>query len=176
MNNPITSLIIEGRAGESNSSSWQTESPPQWDPLQVVTVDWTSDVNVRANAVGVLKARTLNAIADPAITLWETRPYSFVADWFVNIGDVLAAWKVQTSMRSLYASLGYRQMMSAVTNVRTVAPGSYETADFSAHGSERYEAKARIPASIPSLVPSFTVRLTSKRIADAAALLAKRIL
>lgn len=30
-------------------------------------------------------------LTDPASTFWETRPYSFVCDWFLGVGDFLAA-------------------------------------------------------------------------------------
>lgn len=45
----------------------------------------------RYNAASVLQDRLRNFSVNPFATAWELVPLSFVADWFVNVGDVLAA-------------------------------------------------------------------------------------
>jgi hypothetical protein len=176
---PIQSLVVEGRSGESFSDSNTVEQPFLWSTSEGFYY-WivNSDISVRANAVGVLRGETLNLIANPAISFWETIPYSFVADWFVNVGDVLAAWKVRTSMSRLYLSLGSKVTITVRGGVTVTGPGldPKSSASFDASSEERYTSLERVPASAPSLVPSIDVNLTSQRITDAAALLSKRIL
>ena len=37
-------------------------------------------------------------LLDPAIVAWELLPYSFVADWFLPIGDYLSAQKIRSAL------------------------------------------------------------------------------
>ena len=177
---PIQALVVEGRSGESSVDSYIVENPYSWSSTNGnFTYSINVDASVRANAVGLLKGETLNLIANPAISTWEIVPYSFVADWFVNVGDVLKAWKVRASLARLYLSLGSKMTItcegSMVVEGDGTDPATSATVD-AITSMERYSSRERIPASSPSLVPSFNVRLTSPRILDTAALLAKRIL
>jgi len=174
---PLTSYVVTGQSGTSFTSSLDEYighiSPrPEGDFERSRSGAW--DVSCRARVVGRWDSRTLNAVADPMLSLWESIPYSFVADWFVNIGDVLKAWKVQTAT-SIMASQGIKA--DARCNTRDVCHPSDE---FTHIGSwswdEKLQYKSRWPASIPNLVPSIDVQLNSKRIADVAAILSKRIL
>jgi hypothetical protein len=174
--NPYT-LVVEGRAGISIPYSAVTTSTKDWGPcLMTTSREIEADSSYRANCIGILKGSTLNVLADPAITLWETVPYSFVADWFINVGNVLGAWKVRNSLDRYYTSIGAKIEATA----STIYDGSYEspTDGRFANGSceEKYTSRFRLPGWNPSLVPSFNVNLTSKRLVDAAALLSKRIL
>jgi hypothetical protein len=129
--------------------------------------------------MGVLRCETMNFVADPAISAWESVPFSFVADWFVNIGDVLGAWTVVRSLSRLYTSLGSKGDLVIRGSVPAVTAGSnsqYIGQSGSALSREWYNVRDRIPGYVPYLIPSIAVNLTSKRIADAAALLSKRIL
>jgi len=177
---PYMSLVVTGQSGEDVSRSEDLPEGDQqyWEHGAHYYGDLTHDISVRARVIAKWRGQTLSALADPAISFWETVPYSFVADWFVNVGDVLGAWKVRNSVSSIYASLGHKTTSVAFSH-RDFTEGLCDNITVPSGGSvsrEKFTWKQRFPASIPSLVPSFTVRLTSKRIADAAALLSKRIL
>lgn len=74
-------------------------------------------------------------IADPALFLWDVIPFSFVFDWFISIGTLLAA---QTALLGLTVLAGYSSVTSYVhgrshyVNTRTesfagsIAPARYE--------------------------------------------------
>lgn len=53
----------------------------------------------RAHGFGALSSQLLDIINIP-VTLWETTPYSFLLDYFVNVGDVLASTTRADSMVS----------------------------------------------------------------------------
>lgn len=176
LRNPIMPIVVTGQSGRSVENSTTYDELVY---LDSITEHWESgsfdlEGSVRARVLAKWSARTLNAIADPAISAWETVPYSFVADWFINVGDVLAAWKVKASTDALYASLGSKFTLThnsqrEITTVNGWSGSCVSTA------SEVFTQKWRAPTGIPSLVPAVTVNLTSKRIIDAAALLSKRI-
>ena len=178
---PLRSLVIDGRAGWSvNESGIKTGALSTWQSASFTPIYlYEHDANFRASAVGILSCKTLNLVADPALSAWEVVPYSFVADWFVNIGDVLGAWKVVRSLDRLETSLSLKRDLRINGNIYSVNPGSsskYVSQSGSASSREWYKSLERIPGYVPQLVPSITVSLTSKRILDAAALLSKRIL
>lgn len=54
-------------------------------------------------------ARTLQelGLANPAALAWELLPYSFVADWFLPIGDILAALTAGTGLMGVTGSIVY---------------------------------------------------------------------
>jgi hypothetical protein len=135
----------------------------------------TTDLSARARFVGRLRAETVNALLDVPTTGWELIPFSWVADWFISIGDVLRAWKVKRSCDAVAASIGWKITTKSSLLAEAQGIDGY-SATGSAFGSETLSGRGRIPAGIPELVPSVTVHLTGKRILDAAALLSQRIL
>jgi hypothetical protein len=133
------------------------------------------NVSCRARAVVVWKYSTLNVVVDPWITAWELVPFSFVADWFVNVGDVLSAWNVRRNAASILVSQGLKAEAIRQTYESAEALPSWNHSG-SWGWTETAQYKSRWPASVPSLVPSIDVNLTSPRIIDAGAMLSKRIL
>jgi len=180
INKPITNLVIEGRSGTSDAGSFTYIDGTTWQSVGFDHIHvYDYDISYRANVVGILRVETLNYIANPAISAWETVPYSFVADWFVNIGDVLSAWSAKAYFDRFYCSLGRKLDLTVTGYTQNIREGSNERYTSQSGGGsshERYSSRTRVPTGMPSLVPSISVELTSPRILDAAAMLAKRIL
>lgn len=173
---PAMNIVVSGQSGTSFSEESTESENLTWDYADVIhNKSITCDQSFRARVIAKWHTQTLNAIADPAITAWESVPYSFVADWFVNVGDVLAAWKVRNSVSRMHASLGTKTTLRVVTDL-LLTERSPRVGGGTASATEVYTSKDRMPASIPSLVPSFDVQLTYPRLLDAAAILSKRIL
>lgn len=113
-----------------------------------------------------MQSATQYGIANPSLVLWEAVPYSFVIDWFFDIG-------------------GYLESMGALNGIETVSPfTSYRTnwsqqvnvpADASVHhGYSHWRGKSGtrvlgIPSYPNPLIPSNGLNLT--RFADSVALL-----
>lgn len=180
-NNPIR-LFVEGRAGTSFASETvvgQTASllsaPRVFADYNVVARD---DLSIRANVNGKIKGSAvnrLNAFGSLPLTMWELVPWSFVVDWFVSVGDAIAAWEA-TTKADFTCSIGYKRTCDAscvLTGVRTV-DWQYTNPSASVTGKWNSVTKKRMPARLPSFKPQTRVNLTTGRCIDAAALLRKR--
>lgn len=58
-------------------------------------------------------------------TLWELIPYSWVIDYFTNIGDILESWATAQGLRYVYVSKTVRHQQTSMGRVRPLsAPGT----------------------------------------------------
>lgn len=65
--------------------------------------DGTSFMSKQIKAIlseDVTRIAQLSGVMDPASVAWELLPWSFVADWFIPIGDYLAARGLASALRS----------------------------------------------------------------------------
>lgn len=62
-------------------------------------------------------ARLSGLGVNPLVTAWELIPYSFVLDWFVNVGNYIAARTCQTWARQKWACLSRRDNYSLRTSL-----------------------------------------------------------
>lgn len=134
------------------------------------------NAGINCRFAGQLKTESLNLLVSPTMTLWETVPYSFVADWFVTVGDALAAWQAVSMCKTWTASLGYgyeEESRLVVENVRA-GTGAYAKDPHASGGATvKCTLKYRRPITRIPFTPQIRVKLTSARIIDAAALLAR---
>jgi hypothetical protein len=180
LSEPIRRHVMKGQAGDSFVLSQFI------DPSSVSARAYTSttsskvslDSSWRSRVILVSKGRTQNYTANAFITAWELTPYSFVADWIVNVGQVLAALNVILSSSEAHFSYGRKATVEVVTEV-VVTPGTdlaiFPNASGSVYGHERYESKMRIPGYVPIFLPSFNVHINTSRFMDAISLLLVRI-
>lgn len=178
INKPLRGYIVTGQSGETvrDNGRWQV-GPNNYTSASVTWIhDWRLDVSFRARAVAKYDYVTSNAVAVPWQTGWEMIPYSFVADWFVNVSDTMKAWMVQQCTNAIVTSLSRKVSWSCDGQLLYTngAPGN--TASGGATSREQLVQLERLPAAIPKLTPSINVQLTAPRIIDTAALLAQRIL
>lgn len=61
----------------------------------------------------------LFGLTNPAEVVWEIIPFSFVADWFLPIGNYLSALDAPLRFQHVGGSEGYRIEMNAVTEIRS---------------------------------------------------------
>lgn len=66
---------------------------------------------------------------NPFVTAWELIPYSFVFDWFVNMGDYIARTTTQSLAKERYACISRRD--SVITRTWVHLPRRDETITFS---------------------------------------------
>lgn len=64
---------------------------------------WISSKRIIAKLTEVNVAR-LSGLMDPASVAWELVPFSFVADWFIPVGNYLSARGLESSLTGVYVT------------------------------------------------------------------------
>lgn len=168
----------------TDNSEIMVNSIPQDYILNHYTVQNFDEVVIRGMSLDEFMAEfesNIGFTAKGLLTLpWELIPYSFVVDWFVNIGDFLGAYA---------PAFGYNQLGSCYTITRTrrtvwksagssMNTGSYTVErPWSGECSWTQTTKSRRPLASPQIVikPDFRFD-TFNRAADAFALAAQQLL
>lgn len=182
----FTSPIIRGYGSEeaSSSSVVQSYSTPAsyfrryspysqtalWEPCTfVVTQSATREVRA-----GVLLEAVLDDIVeiDPLVTGWELIPFSFILDWFINIGDVITAYSPFASENLLGA---WTKETEVITTDVTCIPATtgnpssgwyYSTSSGQAFSCGILSTTAERTAASPSASLSFNINLDSLKLTD----------
>lgn len=140
-----------------------------------------SGIAEKAYRVAQLSGFTLNNFAP---TVWNLIPFSFVADYFINIGDMLEAASTDTSVVSWLSRTEVNQQISdfrmSVDPAATKAAGAGWTFDVISGSPGGYVATStainRAAATVPYLTPAFKIENNfGRHIANLVALVANRI-
>jgi hypothetical protein len=95
-------------------------------------------------------------------TLWEILPWSFLIDYFTNIGDVLTAWSDQ-SVNLAWGNVSTRKFVSTEGyDIRANVPlytFAHTYDDYTVPGSYRADRKTVVRASAISPIPEFQFKL-----------------
>lgn len=134
----------------------------------------------RITAFYALTNGGLNSVANytslnPVSIAWELLPYSFVVDWFVNVGGYLR--NLESSL--LYASdfaYGYRNSLKYQRELQSASGGN---SSYSISGTGSYELvgfRRTVLTGTPSpRLPSFNPKLGTSRLLSAASLLSQQL-
>jgi hypothetical protein len=78
-----------------------------------------SQVRTRSCRGSVMIEALANDLAfiDPLTTLWEIVPYSFIVDWFVNIGDLVKAYSPFVSGNLLHGVISHTDNLISTTTM-----------------------------------------------------------
>ncbi len=115
-------------------------------------------------------------LTDPASVAWELMPYSFVIDWFIPIGNYLAALNLQRSLTAEYVTTLY--MRGSFTGVSLGGVGSHAVGTgYMDHRLIKVVRTVSSSLAIPLPKVKPWVEISSfKRAANAVALLTQKIL
>lgn len=110
----------------------------------------------------------------PLEALWELVPYSFICDWFFNVGKVLASWTPNTGLKSLASwvtvdnTVLNMKSINRVDDVYVWTPSTWSRHIAIAGGACTTTATVRSRVINPcrSLVPHLTVRLDAAKLLD----------
>lgn len=131
-------------------------------------------IDVRAGILCNIKATKLNILGVDQIleTIWEITPYSFIIDWFIDVGGWIASWTPNAGVEELTSwttTFRLKEYSNTMDNVERVRPNSYDVDDsvtWSGTKSRSELTKIRTADPQRSYLPHFNVNLDSFKILD----------
>jgi hypothetical protein len=110
---------------------------------------------------------------NPLQTAWEVIPLSFVIDWLVGIGRMLATWSFLSLRPNYVAAGGYRLTVKRdYSNDITQWLNGWSGSN-AMQASSTSVVEVRTPCQVP-MTPHFQVRLNVAKIIDLVSLLIQR--
>lgn len=110
----LSGLFVHTRKYASETTSLSHES--NWTKLaQNVEYRWTTMSTRTARAFVGMEASGAAAYIDPLVTAWELVPFSFVIDWFFNIGANISAYSPTATGKVAWAGVS-----NEIETVRTL--------------------------------------------------------
>jgi hypothetical protein len=108
-------------------------------------------------------------------TVWELIPFSFIIDWFFNVGTTLAAWTPEAGVKTLTSWVTVDKTVTCTRKVDSAfGKGYYDHESVSDSGgsiSLINREYTRIPNFSRSLLPNFHLNLDALKIVDLAIIL-----
>lgn len=177
-------LSLSSADSQVLTNSW-TSNAGTWTRFSTRDRLTTRNVNVRAGVLTELdnpKIFDLFGLRQPVEAVWELVPFSFVVDWFFNIGQTLASWTPNFGLRTLaswyvvedviYQSATLHSpgtTLPAGTPIYVPIQNHYVLENVAV--SKQVTTKVRIPNPQRSVMPSFKLRLTLPKLVDLAIML-----
>lgn len=134
------------------------------------------EISARAGVLCDVQVNSINIFGvDQLIeTMWELTPFSFIIDWFLNIGDTIAAWTPNAGVTQRASWVTVRQkrtLTNQVTGVSSTAGNNtgYENVSASYSGCIRRNEELvlkRIVSPTVSVFPSVDFRLDAFKLTD----------
>jgi hypothetical protein len=112
----------------------------------------------------------------PLETIWELTPFSFIIDWFFNIGDIIASWSYNPS---LHARASWITEEHKFTYKRELVDGVSSSSGANLWSVDEWEPgvyhlehilKRRLPSPRRSIMPQLRINLDVSKISDIAAI------
>jgi len=98
----------------------------------------------------------LSGLLDPASIAWELLPWSFVADWFLPIGDYLAARSFVSSITGEFATTKTTRTSCGYSAILTVnSPPIKEELLAGSHSSTKIDVTRTVSTSLSVPLPTF---------------------
>jgi len=132
-------------------------------------------LSVYASAGIRYDTRYVNVMVSPVNTLWELIPFSFVADWIVNVGTTLAASRAASSAVAQTSCVNYlfeEESRAVPTNI-ALGPGANAVSPYGVSyvNTSKSSLRMRVPLGRLHYTPQLNVKLDQGKLLDAAALL-----
>lgn len=145
-----TRKIHTERSGFNQSNVQSSDSTETWSAGVITTrTDDVTTHSIRGSVAAMFTPSRV--ITDPVNTAWELIPYSFVVDWFLDVGQTLQSNKLQLLSKAITSSVSVKSETTRTVTV-SVTPNAGWTQTF----NETYIGKCtqlqRIPQSI-SMTP-----------------------
>jgi hypothetical protein len=162
------------RAGTSYT---KTESTTSHASMSAGTYDVITEVTLEYSVRGMVTAdyKPERFRTNVAVTAWELVPFSFVLDWFIDIGSSIEAMTF-LAFTSSYAAAGGIQLDITRREYSTnnVKDPSYTSWQFSRDTVERGTYQFRMPVGV-SIKPATRVKLDPYKLLDLLALVYQQV-
>lgn len=168
-------LRYSERAGTKFSTTFYESATTEWSAFFVDRVTTTKvTTSIRGSVVADIEIPAFQF--NPLQTGWEVIPFSFVIDWFVNVGSTLSAYSFLARQKNYAASAGYRIDVERSFNAyKGDSKAAYESGiGYSQSGNCQASLEFRRPCPIP-LTPQITVKMNPWKVLDLMALILQRI-
>lgn len=112
-------------------------------------------------------------------TVYELTPFSFILDWFFNVGSIIGAWSPKASLTTLTSWIVEQHLISMRLRFGSVLPVDspgvdWRTAEISNADEYYYRwdttIKRRLTLPDRPILPTFNLRLDLAKVADLAAI------
>lgn len=141
---------------------------------------WKHQVSVRSGVLTQLEAlNSLNVwgLSQPIESLWELVPFSFVIDWFINVGDTIASFTPDYGIKALaswYTVVDTKYQKVARSSRTDISLPSTSTAvatDWTCNVGDCWldktvVTKTRVPNPSRPIIPSFSLNLDCLKLTD----------
>lgn len=139
-------------------------------------------IDVRAGVLTQLETKSqlpVWGLTMPVEAAWELTPFSFILDWFFNIGDTITAWTPNFGLRSLASwytvTVTQEQSAKCTDSWATMVAGTDPNRRPLRHDlqltpdcqvSRTIVTKQRVPNPTRAIAPSLDLRLNALKLAD----------
>jgi len=171
------------RASDSYSTSYPVlyhDNAGDWTYTQSYNKKWSRECLVRAGVLTDLEelsALNIWGLTQPIESMWELVPFSFIVDWFFDVGTVLASWTPNYGFKTLaswYTVKETTYQFSERVNSDFVFPTGSSTVKGEAYQEvltgcwidKTSIYHSRVPNPDRPILPSFSLRLDGFKIAD----------
>lgn len=171
------------RGSQSAAGQYQDtveNQPHSW----LARCDWKREANLSVSCrAGVLYSVNIDTVSvyglDQAVeTMWELTPFSFIIDWFLNVGNTIAAWTPNagvTQLASWVTTKSHFVAVNTITAVRHDTSSATSIGISGGMGTKRYIRDELTRAVNPQLGvwPSVQVRLDGYKLTDIGIIISK---
>lgn len=193
VNGIVAALRVHDNARPFRQTFRGSSSDSDSDTYDYVSGDARVYANIRERVERTITVRSgvLTAIEEaselniwgfdqPLETVWEVIPFSFIVDWFFNVGQTIASWTPEGGVRTLASWYVVED-----TTLQTVTLGDHGIKDSYASSRPGYVlvdarytigtpfvrsktivSKYRIPNPSRALIPQFKLRLDARKLTD----------
>lgn len=173
--NEIETDIVTGRSNRSTSITYPDNNVYASDGCTSLIVRTKDVLQVSYGGIAALKADIPAFSFNPFVTGWELIKFSFVIDWFVSVGNAIAA--ISALVMSSDYSAARRTKATLLRNVTCVNPqavgpciGNIQMLQYDFTAGFNTTVLLRTPTTVP-ILPQIDVRLDFAKILDLIALL-----
>lgn len=175
-----TKSYSDADTSSSTSVVAMNDNAGTWSYEKTIMKKWSRNVQVRAGILTQLEelsALNIWGLTQPIESAWELVPFSFIVDWFFNVGDVLASWTPNWGLNTLASwytieNVVYQYMER--THANDSLPAGTGTAKGITYSNGlsgcwvdcTTTTKQRVPDPTRAMMPTVSLRLDGFKLAD----------